>query len=111
MKEFFITGTGTNVGKTYVTTSLCYEFIRNGCSVNAIKPVMAGFKKNGRSDTEMIIKSLGKPINKKNIDLVSPWRVVLPFSPDAVVGTKISFSDLTKFCKKASKGKSDLFFL
>jgi len=41
-KTFFITGTDTDVGKTYVSTLLVQGFRERGCKVSGFKPVAAG---------------------------------------------------------------------
>ena len=38
----FITGTGTDVGKTYVTSLIARELVSNGVTVGAYKPVCSG---------------------------------------------------------------------
>jgi dethiobiotin synthetase len=42
MKGYFITGTDTEVGKTYVTCLLAKHFIKQGISNNVSKPISAG---------------------------------------------------------------------
>lgn len=41
-KSLFITGTDTNVGKTWATLALMHSLQNQGLSVNALKPVAAG---------------------------------------------------------------------
>ncbi|MGA9950067.1 MAG: AAA family ATPase, partial [Xanthobacteraceae bacterium] len=43
MTAIFITGTGTDVGKTYVTAALIRHLRQMGRSVEALKPVVSGF--------------------------------------------------------------------
>lgn len=42
---FFVTGTNTEIGKTYVTSLLAAEFVRQGKSVGVYKPVASGCRK------------------------------------------------------------------
>ncbi|GAC1301728.1 MAG: dethiobiotin synthase [Steroidobacteraceae bacterium] len=42
MSRFFVTGTDTGVGKTYVATTLCRAFAASGRRVAAMKPVASG---------------------------------------------------------------------
>ncbi len=42
MTAFFITGTDTNVGKTFITLGLMTAFRQHGCSVAPMKPIAAG---------------------------------------------------------------------
>ena len=43
MERYFITGVGTGVGKTLVTTILCHQLTAEGRKVTALKPVVSGF--------------------------------------------------------------------
>ena len=43
-KEFFITSTGTNIGKTFILQKLCQKFIANNQEFSVIKPIISGFK-------------------------------------------------------------------
>ena len=104
MKPYFITSTGTNIGKTYLTKLIIDRCRDLKISINAIKPIISGFDINNYkdSDTGLILRAL----NKKNIDEVSPWRFKTPISPDAaakIENTSIDFFELRDFCKKKIK--------
>ena len=43
MSAFFVTATGTDIGKTFVTAALIHELRRRGREVAALKPVVSGF--------------------------------------------------------------------
>ncbi len=43
MSGLFITGVGTGVGKTLVTTILGHQLREMGLRVNALKPVVSGY--------------------------------------------------------------------
>jgi dethiobiotin synthetase len=43
MPGLFIAGTGTDVGKTYVTKALIRALLTRGRAVDALKPVVSGF--------------------------------------------------------------------
>ncbi len=108
MKKFFITSTGTGIGKTLVTTSLCYQ-LKNAM---AIKPVVSGWNMLS-NDTEEIIASLGLEYNDDNINLISPWRFSKPISPDIAAkkeGINVSFSKIEEFCT-SSMNNCDYFFI
>ena len=44
MTAVFVTGTGTDVGKTFVTAALIRAYRRRGRRVAALKPVASGFE-------------------------------------------------------------------
>jgi dethiobiotin synthetase len=46
--SFFVTGTDTEIGKTFVSSALLHGFVREGLQVAAMKPIAAGaFELNG----------------------------------------------------------------
>jgi dethiobiotin synthetase len=100
MKIFFITATGTDIGKTYVTTSLCFQLITQGYKVRAIKPIISGWSDED-NDTFRIIRSLGEEVNQTTIHNTSPWRFSAPLSPDMAAfreNRTILFAELVEFC-------------
>ena len=51
MKKLFITATGTEIGKTLVTTSLAWQARQRGEKVRVLKPVISGFDKEAHSQS------------------------------------------------------------
>ena len=43
MPALFVAGTGTDIGKTYVTAALLRALVGVGRAVDALKPVVSGF--------------------------------------------------------------------
>jgi dethiobiotin synthetase len=74
MHSFFITGTDTGVGKTYITAQLCNMFRQAGFDVGVMKPVATG----GRADAQYLLKQTGL---KDPIDLVNPIHFKTPVAP------------------------------
>lgn len=60
-KSFFITATNTDVGKTFVTSSLLKAFLENSFKAIAIKPVQSGCQNGVAPDVEEY-----KKVNPKN---------------------------------------------
>ena len=101
-KHAFITSTGTNIGKTFLTEMLIKRAIKLNLKVNALKPIISGFNINNlnETDTGIILDALNASIN--DIDKISPWRFRDPLSPDTAAKNEeqyISFEDLFSFCK------------
>ena len=46
--KFFITGSDTDVGKSFVTASLLRAFLEQGAKAVALKPVQTGYAENSR---------------------------------------------------------------
>ncbi len=106
MSAFFVTATGTDIGKTFVTAGLIQHLRTDGKGVSALKPVVSGFdeKKAAESDPGQLLAALGKPINKEDVERIAPWRFMAPLSPDMAAareGKTIDFDALVKFCRDA----------
>lgn len=108
MSAFFITATGTGIGKTVLTTALCYQLRQRGEEVFAIKPVITGFDAKDRdNDTLLIAKSLGLSQDEGTIERISPFRFREPLSPDiaaAIEGRDIDPEEVLEFCDQAIAG-------
>lgn len=80
--NFFITGTGTGIGKTFVTCALIRQLGNAGYNVHAIKPVITGWSNDDlKSDTAEILKALNLNCSNENVNYVSPWRFAAPLAP------------------------------
>ena len=79
---YFITGTDTNVGKTWATIALMRYFKNQGKSVAGMKPVASGcFMQNGQlknEDALLIQQNASLPID---YDLINPYAYEMPVSP------------------------------
>ncbi len=103
---YLILGIGTDIGKTYLVELLC----KNVNNSMAIKPIVTGFKQNGNSDSERILKAMKLKISKDNIKKISPWRYENPVSPHYV--DNINYQALKKFCiKNINQAKKDKKYL
>lgn len=115
MSAFFVTATGTDIGKTFVTAGLVRHLRAAGKPVQALKPVVSGFndKEMAVSDPGVLLAALGRQISKSEVEKVAPWRFTAPLSPDMAAkreGKHIDFDELVKFCRDAvSASKGTLF--
>jgi dethiobiotin synthetase len=106
MSAVFITATGTDIGKTFVTAGLIRHIRSSGGAVFAVKPVVSGFDPDAwdKSDPAVLLAALGRPIALAEVEHISPWRFKAPLSPH-MAGTRegraIVFRDLVEFCRKA----------
>jgi len=110
----FISGTGTGVGKTLVTTTLIRQIRLSNKTVNALKPVITGFDENNylKSDTALILNELGRDLTWDNINTISPWRFHDPISPNMaseIEGRPLDVNKIAAFCQ--SKSSSDSILL
>jgi len=103
INTFFITSTGTGIGKTYLTASLCFQLNKLEQDVHALKPIISGFsiENPNESDSAILLASMGKEYNEESINKISPWRFKLAASPDIAArleGREIITNELIDFC-------------
>ncbi|MFT3847443.1 MAG: dethiobiotin synthase [Propionivibrio sp.] len=68
---WFVTGTDTEVGKTFVTSALLYALKNQGIRAVGMKPVAAGTNENGRNeDVEALLAASGVEAPR---ELVNPY--------------------------------------
>jgi dethiobiotin synthetase len=106
MSAFFVTATGTDIGKTFVAAGLIRHFRATGRAVEAIKPVATGFDPAAAeaSDPGMLLSALGRPVTPAEIERIAPWRYATPLSPDMAArreGRTLDFDALVEFCRRA----------
>lgn len=116
MTAIFITGTGTDVGKTHVAARLIGHFLRMGRGVTALKPVVSGFDpaRSDHSDPAVLLRALGLPATMENIARISPWRFRAPVSPDQAArreGRRIDVDQVIGFCRSALAQCEDILLI
>ena len=81
MKSLFISGTDTDVGKTYITAGLAVTLRKMGLDVGVMKPFAAGTaQKKGFKSEDIEILSKAAQVNDPE-DLVNPQFFKIPASP------------------------------
>ena len=104
-KHIFITGTNTDVGKTYIGVRLIKELSKLGFI--AFKPIETGCRRKNKilipSDSSQYFQALDK---KVSLDDINPYRFTEPISPYLAIkreGRKIYLKDYLKKFHKLSK--------
>ena len=115
-QRFFITGTGTAVGKTFITASLARQARAQGLRVAAYKPVISGFDPAcpAASDTGLLLDSLDLPLSPAHIDTLSPWRYAAPLAPSMAARQEnrpLDFAALIAHSQGALAGNEDLVLI
>jgi dethiobiotin synthetase len=116
MTAIFITATGTDIGKTFVTAGLI-RYLRNaGASPEALKPVVSGYDSSvvETSDPAVLLKALGRVPSAQTIEAIAPWRFRAPLSPDLAAareGRSIDFDALIAFSRAAIKSSPGMLFI
>lgn len=116
MTAFFITSTGTDLGKTFLTRGLIRHMRARGRAVTAIKPVLSGFdpREAAGSDPGLLLAALGRPVTIDEIALLSPWRFAAPLSPHIAArleGRHVALPAVVEFCRKAAAADADVLFI
>jgi dethiobiotin synthetase len=102
----FITGTGTDIGKTWLACALLRHWRAGGRRPAALKPVLSGFDslRPDLSDAGQLLATLGREVSSVELDTIAPWRFAAPLSPDmaaAKEGRSIDFGALVDFTRRA----------
>jgi dethiobiotin synthetase len=103
MPPIFVTSSGTEIGKTYVSAMLTREL-----KARAIKPLVSGLDEETfpGSDPAQLLAAMGEPVTYENASLVSRWRFRAALSPDMAAkreGRAIDFDELVAECVSAAK--------
>jgi dethiobiotin synthetase len=116
MSAYFVTATGTDIGKTFVARGLIRALRARGRNVAALKPVMSGFEpaEAAGSDSGLLLAALGRPITPETIAKISPWRLAAPLAPDMAAAREnrtLDIDELIRFCQGAVAGEHDTLLI
>jgi dethiobiotin synthetase len=112
----FITATGTDIGKTFVTAGLIHALRRQGRTIDALKPVLSGYDpaQLAASDAGQLLAAMGRPLTDAEAAQISPWRFSAPLSPDMAAareGRAIDFDQLIAFCRRRVAETADVLLV
>ncbi|HZP69208.1 MAG TPA: dethiobiotin synthase [Pseudolabrys sp.] len=116
MAAYFVTSTGTDIGKTFVTAALIRYLRESNQPVAALKPVVSGYDSSvaDTSDPAVLLTALGRPVTAQEVDRIAPWRFRAPLSPDLAAareGRRIDFNELVKFSRAAIDAATGPLFI
>jgi dethiobiotin synthetase len=116
MTALFVTATGTDIGKTFVTAGLIRHLRTAGRPVDAIKPVVSGFDPSAMdgSDPAALAAALGRASTSAEIARISPWRFAAPLAPDEAARREnraIDFQELVAFCRGAMAARRGVLLI
>jgi dethiobiotin synthetase len=103
---YFVTSTGTDIGKTFVTAGLIRHLRGTGAAIDALKPVVTGYDSSvvETSDPAVLLKALGRELDAVEVTRIAPWRFRAPLSPDLAAAREsrtIDFDELLAFSRRA----------
>jgi dethiobiotin synthetase len=116
VSAYFITATGTDIGKTFVARGLIRALRDAGRDVAALKPVVSGFDpaEAAGSDSGLLLAALGRPVTPGTIAAISPWRFAAPLAPDMAAareGRTLDMRELIRFCHAAIEAEPGVLLI
>jgi dethiobiotin synthetase len=105
---FFVTGTGTEVGKTVVAAALARTLVSQGLEVHVFKPAVTGLEDPGEADHRLLRRAARSAQSDEGI---SPYRYRPPLSPHlaaALAGEEIEPERLLAAARAAAAGADKL---
>jgi dethiobiotin synthetase len=116
MSAYFVTSTGTDVGKTFVTAGLIRYLREAGQAVDALKPVVSGYDRSvvETSDPAVLLAALGRPVRADEVERIAPWRFRAPLSPDLAAAREdrnVDFDQLVAFSRNAINVTNGMLFI
>jgi dethiobiotin synthetase len=107
-RGIFVTGTGTEVGKTVLAAVLARTLAAQGRRVHVFKPCVTGLEEGGPSDHELLRRAAGSTQTDAEI---APYRYDPPASPHlaaAMAGERIEPERLLAAAAAAAAGAEEL---
>jgi dethiobiotin synthetase len=116
MSSYFVTATGTDIGKTFVTAGLIRHLRNAGDAVDAFKPIVSGFDMAtaALSDPGVLLGAMDEVVTPESLDRLSPWRFAAPLSPDMAAareGQSLDFDAIVSNCKKRMAQSEGTLFI
>ena len=101
--NFFVTGTDTDVGKSYICKQLAKEFIKLGKKTGYLKPFQSGIEVNIDSDAAQVAKTAQTVVVKSSYITKTPCTPLISAQIDHVdynlEKVKNDYSELAKMCE------------
>ncbi len=102
-KAFFITGTDTNVGKTFISVALLLAAKNSGLTTAALKPIAAGCEKTTaglRNDDALILQSvITQTLSYEQINPIALEAAIAPHLAAQQEKRTLSVDRLAGFCR------------
>ena len=113
---FFVTSTGTELGKTFIAVKIINELVFRGITVDCYKPILSGFKKEEleNTDSAKLLKASKNKVTMSNVRNITPWLYKMPAAPTLAAKhekQKISYQSIKKWCLKKKQSSKSSFIL
>jgi dethiobiotin synthetase len=104
LRGLFVTGTGTEVGKTVVAAAIARTLASDGRKVAVFKQAVTGLEEPGEADHELLRRAAG---SSQSDDEIAPYRYDPPVSPHLaaeMAGERIEPPRLMRAAQRAEAG-------
>jgi dethiobiotin synthetase len=113
---YFVTSTGTDIGKTFVTAALIRYMRESNQPIAALKPIVSGYDSSvaETSDPAVLLAALGRRMSADEVERITPWRFRAPLAPDLAAareGRRVDFVELVEFSRAAINGAKGPLFI
>jgi dethiobiotin synthetase len=108
VRGFFVTGTGTEVGKTVVAALIARSLVATGARVAVFKPAVSGLDSGGEPDHALLRRAAA---SAQPDDAIAPYRYGPPVSPHLaaeLAGEGIDPARLLRGARAAAAGADHL---
>lgn len=87
MRGYFVTATGTDIGKTYVSARLIEAWRNRGIAAEATKPLMSGFAEDAleQSDAGRLLVAMGREVTPASVAEICLHRLAPPLAPNVAM--------------------------
>ena len=104
MNALFVTATGTDCGKTFVTAGLLRHLRALGLPARALKPVVSGFDEAAPegSDPAELLAAMGEPVTAQTLAAIAPLRFKAPLAATMAArleGRSLTLADILRACE------------
>lgn len=113
MRAFFVTATGTDIGKTYLSARLLAACRASGMLVAATKPVMSGFSEAEleQSDAGRLLAAMGEAVTPEAVSRICLHRLTPPLAPNIAMrqaGIRQDYQEILRFVRMRLASETDL---
>ncbi len=114
-RTFFVTGTNTEVGKTYATAALLHAAAQQGLTTAAVKPVASGCEQTPdglrNSDALTLMAAMTQDLEYQQVNPVALEPAIAPHIAAMEAGKRLDVSRLVGICRGVISGKPDLVLI
>jgi dethiobiotin synthetase len=108
LRGLFVTGTGTEVGKTVVAAAIARTLAAEGRRVAVFKPAVTGLEEPGEADHELLRRASGR---RQSDEEIAPYRYGPPVSPHLAAELAGDRIDPPRLLRAARLAEADADFL